>query len=501
MMKGFAFKVLQPKDIVSVLSMMGVHPVATQDHIDRPTSANAVAFFNALAEFAYDMEAQQVKAQMPETVHFPEIYDEAVDALMVFKLSRQLAMINLVDDFNIRDIWDPIPKRFRALLSGMINFCRYKEAKVIVITGMKEDVQALDNDRLMLVDRLNQADSELAAAQERHNAELHDMWTAENEVAAAKAVVDKLTRNRSYADRVVEDSEKNLAASKEKKLELEQRAEQLRDQVEALQEQVAESPEGLEKEIEDLQTGVRQQKSWLEEKANERRSRAQRDQILSKLATHVESYHGELVRLQKADTAAQVAKRRTTAAKDEMAALRLKLAAREQEAAELEQAVQNVVADTERAKKSQVEKMQQLEVRRQAALHQHKNLQAKRSEEQKQMNLLQSQRMELEAELASRRRAHEAEMSELRAKKETVLENAEAYSQSVEALIHSFGAPELLKSIARSSPLQSPKEVQQQQQQQQLRRVLSSPSPARAVAEGRLLMSPPPLPGMRSSKA
>lgn len=497
MLKGFAFKVLPPKDIVSVLSMMGVHPVATQDHIDRPTQANAVAFFNALAEFAYDMEAQQVKAQMPETVHYPEIYDEAVDALMVFKLSRQLAMINLVDDFNIRDIWDPIPKRFRALLSGMINFCRYKEAKVIVITGMKEDVQVLDNDRLMLVDRLNQTDTELSAAQDRHNAELHDMWTAENEAATAKAAVDKLTRNRSYADRVVEDSEKNLATAKEKKQELEQRTEQLRDQVEAFQEQVAESPEGLEKEIQDLQTGVRQQKSWLEEKANERRSRAQRDQILAKLASHVEGYHGELVRLQKADTSAQVAKRRTVAAREELAALRHKMVARGQEAAELEHTVRNVVADTERAKQSQVEKMQQLEVRRQVALEQHKNLQAKRSEEQKQMNLLQSQRMELEAELASRRRAHEVEMSELRAKKEAVLESAEAYSQSIEALVHSHGAPELLKSM-RCNVLESPNEVQQQQQRH---RVLCSPSPARAVAEGRLLMSPPPLPGMRSSKA
>eukprot|EP00930_Biecheleria_cincta_P052453 TRINITY_DN3769_c0_g2_i2.p1 TRINITY_DN3769_c0_g2~~TRINITY_DN3769_c0_g2_i2.p1 ORF type:complete len:497 (+),score=138.65 TRINITY_DN3769_c0_g2_i2:82-1572(+) len=496
MLKGFAFKVLPPKDIVSVLSMMGVHPVATQDHIDRPTQANAVAFFNALAEFAYDMEAQQVKAQIPETVHYPEIYDEAVDALLVFKLSRQLAMINLVDDFNIRDIWDPIPKRFRALLSGMINFCRYKEAKVIVITGMKEDVQALDNERLMLVDRLNQTDTELAAAQDRHNAELHEMWTAENEAAAAKAAVDKLTRNRSYADRVVEDSEKNLATAKEKKQELEQRAEQLRDQVEALQEQVAESPEGLEKEIQDLQTGVRQQKSWLEEKANERRSRAQRDQILARLASHVDSYHGELLRLQKADTSAQVAKRRTVAASEELAALRQKMVARAQEAAELEQAVRNVVADTERAKQSQLEKMRQLEVRRQVALEQHKNLQAKRSEEQKQMNRLQSQRMELEAELASRRRAHEAEMSELRAKKEEVLESAEAYSQSLEALIHSHGAPEFLKSI-RCNVLASPNDEEQRQRY----RVLSSPSPARAIAEGRLLMSPPPLPGMRSSKA
>ncbi|CAK9030528.1 unnamed protein product [Durusdinium trenchii] len=194
MMKGFAFKILAPKDITGVLNMIGVHPAVVQENIERPVADNAMAFFNALAEFAYDMDTQQVKAQMPAGILYPEIYDEAMDVLTVFKLSRQLAIVNLVDDFNFKDFWEPISKRFRALLSGMINFCRYKEAKVIVITGMKEDVQALDAQRLELVEKLNQVDSDLGAAQVRHNAELQDMWKAENEAGRKEMLFGALTR-------------------------------------------------------------------------------------------------------------------------------------------------------------------------------------------------------------------------------------------------------------------------------------------------------------------
>ncbi|CAK9103459.1 Probable kinetochore protein NUF2 [Durusdinium trenchii] len=194
MMKGFAFKILAPKDITGVLNMIGVHPAVVQENIERPVADNAMAFFNALAEFAYDMDTQQVKAQMPAGILYPEIYDEAMDVLTVFKLSRQLAIVNLVDDFNFKDFWEPISKRFRALLSGMINFCRYKEAKVIVITGMKEDVQALDAQRLELVEKLNQVDSDLGAAQVRHNAELQDMWKAENEAGRKEMLFGRLSK-------------------------------------------------------------------------------------------------------------------------------------------------------------------------------------------------------------------------------------------------------------------------------------------------------------------
>lgn len=395
--------------------MIGVHPAVVQENIERPGADNAMAFFNALAEFAYDMDSQQVKAQMPAGILYPEIYDEAMDVLTVFKLSRQLAMINLVDDFNFKDFWDPISKRFRALLSGMINFCRYKEAKVIVITGMKEDVQSLDSHRLELVEKLNQVDSELATAQERHSAELQEMWRAENEVAEAKATNDKLARQRNSADRVVEDAEKKRLAVKEHVRQGEHRIEQLREQ-----------------EIDELKSGVRQLKAILEEKANQRRSHSQRDQIFCRLIKHMETYKDELTRVGSLAASADAARQRCTASREELAQLRQSLEATRQDGADLDQSLKSVMADTEKAKQAHAERMQQLEERRQQALQQHQELQAKRSEEQRQLHLLQSQRLELEAEVAAVRRAHEVEMGELRAVSKAVLEKAESYNLSLD---------------------------------------------------------------------
>ncbi|CAJ1348842.1 unnamed protein product [Effrenium voratum] len=439
MIKGFAFKILSPRDITGVLNMIGVHPAVLPENIERPAADNAMSFFNALAEFAYDMDSQQMKAQMPGGIQYPEIYDEAMDVLTVFKLSRQLAMINLVDDFNFKDFWEPIPKRFRALLSGMINFCRYKEAKVIVITGMKEDVQVLDSARLELVEKLNQVDSELTAAQERHNAELQDTWSAENEVAEARATIDKLTRQRSSAERVVEDAEKKRTGVKERVRQGEQRIEQLREQVISLQGQIAESPEGLEKEIEELKGGVRQLKAVLEDKANQRRSHSQRDQTFARLIKHMEGYKDELTRVGNVAASAEAAKQRSVSSREELKQLRQSLEAARQDGAELDQSLKTIVADTERAKQVHSERMEQLEERRQQALQQHQELQAKRTEEQRQLHQLQSQRLELEAEVAAARRAHEVEMGELRAIWKAVLDKAESYNLSLEALFHEHG--------------------------------------------------------------
>merc|ERR1719506_1863418 len=159
-----------------------------------------------------------------------------MDVVAIFKLARQLAFINRVDDFSMKDIWDPQAKRLRAVLSGMINFCRYKESQTNVITTMKQEVQALDSIRLEIVDKSNAVGHELAEAQAQHSAELQDMWNAENELQEANNMVDKLQKQKQTADRVFETAESKLEASKERLTQNEQRAQQLRDSIASLQE-------------------------------------------------------------------------------------------------------------------------------------------------------------------------------------------------------------------------------------------------------------------------
>lgn len=489
-MKGLAFKILSPKDITGVLTMIGVHPPVSVDSVDRPSGDVAMSVYQNLAEFAYDMDAQQIKAQVPHMVQFAEIYDEAMDVLTIFKLSRQLSMINLVDDFSFKDIWEPNPKRFRAVISGMINFCRYKEAKVIVITGMKEDVHVLDGERLELVDRSNQLEQELGAAQDRHNSELHEIWAAEGEAQEAHAIVEKLQRQLKSAERVVEETEEKLGACKDRVVQHDQDMTLAREQAASLREQIADSPEGLEQEILELRHRSQQQKAFLEEKVDERRSRVQREQVLNRLVQNLVSFRDDLVKVGQAHAAAEAAHERTTEARDDLAALRQTLDQRREQEADLELAVRQVTAELERAKQAHEERVLQLEARRQQALVQHQELQAKRTEEQKQHHQLLTQRLELEAEVAGARRSHEAETNDLRAQQKAIVDAGEAYAQSLEAMLGQL--PEQAPSFAAPPALHAKPNACSPDLASRRRRNGLSPSPVRlgAGASERWLLSP-----------
>lgn len=481
MLKGFLFKILAPRDIAGVLSMIGVHPTVTPDMIDKPTADTAAIVFLNLSEFAYDMDIQQVKAQMSGVIQHAEIYDDAMDVVTVFKLASQLAAINHVEDFSLTDVWEPSSKRFRAVLSGIVNFCRYKEAQVIVITGMKEDLHVLDSSRLELVDKSNQMEQELAHAQEKHSQELHDTWAAEQVVQEARGTVDKLQRQGQSADRVVEDAEKKKLAAKDRVEQLERRIASYREQVADLQGQIAESPEGIEREIEEFQLSVSQQKARLREKTDEKRARGQRDHMLSRLLTNIEAYKEELNKVAQTEAAASATRARCQNAREDLGEFQASMEASRSKAAELEQGVYQVTTEIERAKQAHEERLQELEARRQRALLQHEGLQAKRTEEQKQHHALQSQRLELEAEVASARRALDAELNDLHAELAALLEENETYDQQVDLLLTQYNGE--VQGRAPSPDVGGVRRL----------KVLASPSPARTCVGRRRYLSASPL--------
>jgi len=485
MPKGFPFKLMQPKDISQVMALMGFQ--FAPELIDRPTEVFAHTVCQNLAQFAYDMDIQQIRAvQMPQPIQNPEIYDDAVDVLAVFKLCKQIALINQVEDFNFKDLWEPTTKRLRVIMSSIINFCRYKEARMISIDGMKESVVTLDCERMALASGAEEMAQKVRQAAARHNEELPDMWQAEQQVSEARASVEKLSKSKANADRVVDDAEAKLHTTKDRVIQSQLRVNQLREQVAGLADQIAESPEGLEAEIEELQAGIRQQKAWLEEKSSERRARAHRVQVLGRLAVFAEKYRDELFGVEQAAGATSAAVDRAAQAKDELAAAKMTLQASRAQQIDLEQACKQVNAEIEQAKQTHKESTEQLKLRQQHAFRTLEELQAQQIEEQRRCQLLLSQRLELESEDAAARRAHEAEMNELREQKKAIFEQSESYAQSVEALLAQHGYADGAMYVAESQhPTGSPESLMRK-----LRRPLSSPSPARLAAERRLLASP-----------
>ena len=76
----------------------------------------------------------------------PELHEDSVPRLNSFRAIGKMMKICGVEDFSMRDISHPDPKRFRRQLSGILNFAKFREERMsmlLEITGKREE--ALNN--------------------------------------------------------------------------------------------------------------------------------------------------------------------------------------------------------------------------------------------------------------------------------------------------------------------------------------------------------------------
>lgn len=297
----------------------------------------------------------------------------------------------------------------------------------------------------------------------------------------SRKAVEKLCKQKAAGEQVEVDAEAKARKSKERVHQRRQYLAQLREQASSLENQIAESPEGLEQENLELQASLRQKRLLVEAKGDEKRSRALRDQTIARLQTHLEKYLDELQRFADAQTREAEARKRTQQARSELEALRQTLHLKSIESMEQEERIRHLSADIESDKKDFEEKERLLELRRRAALQQHEELQAKRTDEQRAYHAKQAERLELEAELANLRRTHEAQKADALAEQRRILDDAKAYSQTIDGLLRKasggvgLGFNTTAEALPRPSPARTP---------------LRSPARGRMRSPGRSLRRP-----------
>ncbi|KAG3096094.1 hypothetical protein PI124_g9148 [Phytophthora idaei] len=133
----YSFPLLKPREIFSCLRDMRV-PVS-EDEI-RACDAGAVrkvleAFIeNTMGVTREDM-AQIAFPGLP-TLSFPELHSESVPELTFYRTAQRLLAACGVDDFGLRDILHPTPKRVRRQLSALINFSKFRTERLAAFSGI-----------------------------------------------------------------------------------------------------------------------------------------------------------------------------------------------------------------------------------------------------------------------------------------------------------------------------------------------------------------------------
>jgi kinetochore protein Nuf2 len=154
-------------------------------------------------------------------LNYPELHEESIPEIATFRAVSKMTAICGMNDFSMRDLSEPDPKRLRRQLSGVINFAKFREERFMMYT----ELTAKTDD---LVVNIRKKEDENAALKGKL-AELKSQFASEE--PAIKELDDQTTILESK----IESLNKQQAVLRHETGEMKTEGNKLKDQVAELQ--------------------------------------------------------------------------------------------------------------------------------------------------------------------------------------------------------------------------------------------------------------------------
>ena len=154
--KSFSFPLLKPAEVLSCMNELQI-PLSEEEL--KGASAEVV---HRVFEYVVDIcmgitkeELDQPAAAGLQALEYGELHDESIPQLSFFRAISKLMETCDVTDFSLKDIHQPDAKRFRRQLSGVINFVKFREDRLVMYTELSKETDGLSADHQMKKQQLD----------------------------------------------------------------------------------------------------------------------------------------------------------------------------------------------------------------------------------------------------------------------------------------------------------------------------------------------------------
>ncbi|KAG7399989.1 kinetochore-associated Ndc80 complex subunit nuf2 [Phytophthora boehmeriae] len=262
----YSFPLLKPREIFACLREMRV-PVA-EDEI-RACDVGAIrkvleAFIESTMGVTREDMAQIAFPGLP-TLGYPELHSESVPELTFYRTAQRLLAACGVDDFGLRDVLHPTPKRVRRQLSALINFAKFREERMAVFSEITNQTDELLTKKKALQEENAALERELQQMLEEQKLEEPARLELQKEVDELEGQINVLNKKQAVMRH-------QTAELKEKRKEVEDAVTSARfNKIEAeaeikrLQGQIVTSPDRVKGELKTIAETLEKAKDQLHE--------------------------------------------------------------------------------------------------------------------------------------------------------------------------------------------------------------------------------------------
>ncbi|XP_013420888.1 kinetochore protein Nuf2 [Lingula anatina] len=428
--RDYMFPVLAVEDIVDYCRITYPDLHLTEGDFKNPQPAKLQRFYLLVLEDTSGINPDQLgQAQFHETDVFehPTVYEEAVP-LLKFTLSMQRLMYACgVQDFKLRDLVEPKPKRTVRLVSALINFSRFQNQRMEEVERLKNENAAVkeQHEQLLRVnDELKTKINHIRASRAEQEPELKKL---QGEFEEMSMKIEKHHKDQLALQKTLKEMKEGIAEKKASIDHLKVQMLSAKEEGDRLSRQIVQSPERMKTEGERMRNQLMQLKMTKEERQQRGLELRQQVERLEQIDSHCEQgvklitgIDAELEREREVLAEVTNIRDRVQSQKDVLRDLTAKeqqlrrmLSTKQEKMAKLNIQLQNKVSAG----------METLEQYKQERAH----YAALQSEDESQKKAIEQQKQALMEEAANNRKRHEKLMTEMAHEKSQLLEQLDSY--------------------------------------------------------------------------
>jgi kinetochore protein Nuf2 len=263
--RQYSFPLLPPTEIVACMQELRI-PFSEQQ-LMQPTPEHVRLVLEQLVELLTATRREELASPVPqalEALGFPELHDESASVVMFHRAVQRLMKASGIHDFSFNDYLKPEYPRLRRILSGVINFAKFREERLIQfqkITNRSEEaiqrqqeLQMKCTDLEMQIRKWNEriaSEQPKLAALESETGELASEITSLNKKQLQLQVQIRELKGKvnEYADQIANHKFELL---------------QTKQEIAKLQAMIVSSPERVQQQLLDMESSLEREKRLVE---------------------------------------------------------------------------------------------------------------------------------------------------------------------------------------------------------------------------------------------
>lgn len=260
----FSFPLLNMRDILSCMADLQI-PLAEEALTEPTRHKDAVRrCFEALVELCTDItreEMQQPAFSGLSALQYPELHEDSIPSLAFFRAVGKMMDVCGVRDFSIKDILEPSPKRLRRCLSACINFCKFREERLVLFTQLMDQRQDVMESLASAQNEKAQLEAELAALKEQTAQEAETIETEKASCEELQSEIAELNLLQATLKNESRSMKETSTALKEELHRLTAERDEVKASKEHLESQIVRSPARVRREMADVAASLEEERA------------------------------------------------------------------------------------------------------------------------------------------------------------------------------------------------------------------------------------------------